>query len=268
MQKAYTRIVWENLPSVQTPLNETNLNRMDASLDTIDNRVVAMDTAKADESDLLQSLKNVTYNTQTGLFTFTWWNGATLNVDLNIEKIPVSFSMSSQGIITMTTSDGTTYTADVASLIKTYTFVDSTCIDFTVTTDLNGNKTVTADVKDGTITANKLNPDYLAELTVQAEIATAKAESATASAVEARSYAKGGTETRPSEDVDNAKYYKEQAEYFKDQAEDAMEQAGRLVLSASFSVDFTTGHLIYTSDAAFHFEVDGSTGHLMWEVVE
>lgn len=40
MQKAYRRIEWENYPSGKTPLNETNLNKMDAAIDELDNRII------------------------------------------------------------------------------------------------------------------------------------------------------------------------------------------------------------------------------------
>lgn len=188
MNRAYpTRINWENNPpSIATPLNDTNLNKMDSALYEIDGRVVDFDLTKANQSDLLQSLKTVVYNDNTGVFTFTFWNGNTVTVDLNIEKIPVSFSMSPQGVITMTTADGTQYTADVASLIKTYSFTDSSEIDFTTTTDASGNKTVTASLVAGSITGDKLQPNYLADCTSaknDAETAAGNASnSATASA--------------------------------------------------------------------------------------
>lgn len=44
MNKTYTRINWQNAPSEATALNETNLNKMDSAIDTIDDRVVAHDT--------------------------------------------------------------------------------------------------------------------------------------------------------------------------------------------------------------------------------
>ena len=217
--KAYTRVVWHNYPSTQSPINETNLNKMDLGTDTVDDRIIQLNTVKAEKIDMLQALKSVTYNTQTGLFTFTWFNGTVLNVDLNIEKIPVSFSMSEQGVITMTTADGTTYTADVSSLIKIYTFNDSSEIDFTVTTDSSGNKTVTASIKAGSITGDKLQPNYLADVTTQAQNAAASASAANSSANDAdydaklaQSYAVGGSGVRQGEDTDNAKYYCQQAQ--------------------------------------------------------
>lgn len=157
-----TRINWENEPSISTPLNEVNLNKMDYAVYEHDQTFELWDTTKANQSDLLQCVKSITYNSATGVFVFTWQNGTTQTVDLNIEKIPVSFSMSPEGIITMTTADGTQYTCDVSTILKTYTFNDSDQIDFTTVTDQSGNKTVTAIIKDGSITGNKLEPNYLA----------------------------------------------------------------------------------------------------------
>ena len=163
MNKVYQRINWQNEPSIATPLNETNLNKIDYALDVVDGRVVTFDTTKANQSDLLQTVKTVAYNTTTGVFTFTFWNGNTVTADLNIEKIPVDFSMDEYGVITMTTADGTTYTCDISELIKLYTFNDSSEIDFTTTTDASGNKTITASIVNGSITGEKLQPNYLAD---------------------------------------------------------------------------------------------------------
>lgn len=164
MDKTYTRINWENEPSVATPLGASNLNKIDYAVNEIDNRVITIDTSKAEQSDLLQCVSGIAYDTSTGVFTFTWKNGTSTTVDLNIEKIPVSFSMDANGVITMTTADGTTYTADVSSLIKTHSFTDSNTIDFTVTTDASGNKTVTADIVNGSIDSTKIDPQYMASI--------------------------------------------------------------------------------------------------------
>ena len=186
-----SRINWENEPSIASPINATNLNKMDYALKAHDDTLANWDITKANESDLLLSLKSVDYDTDTGEFVFTWWNGTTKTVDLNIEKIPVSFSMDANGVITMTTDDGTTYTADVGALIKTYTFTDSSEIDFTVTTDASGNKTITASIVAGSIDGTKLTPNYLADCTAAktgAETAEGKAED---SAEDAESWAVG-----------------------------------------------------------------------------
>ena len=189
MNRAYpTRINWENNPpSIATPLNDTNLNKMDLALYEIDGRVVDFDLTKANQSDLLQTIKALTYNTETGVFTFTFWNGSTYTVDLNIEKIPVDFSMDEYGVITMTTADGTQYTCDISELVKLYTFVDSSEIDFTVTTDASGNKNVTAGIKEGSIVGSKLQPNFLADCQAASSQAQTAAGNASASATTAES---------------------------------------------------------------------------------
>lgn len=40
MNKVYTRINWENEPSVETPLNAKNLNNMDKGIDDLDNKLI------------------------------------------------------------------------------------------------------------------------------------------------------------------------------------------------------------------------------------
>ena len=187
MDRVYAeRIVWENEPSAKTPINETNLNKMDYALNVIDERVVNLDITKAGQSDLLQSLKNVTYNETTGIFTFNYWNGQSLNVDLNIEKIPVSFTMSEEGVITMITADGTTYTADIKSLITNYDFDDTPRIVINITDAEDGTKIVKADVVKGSITGEYLQPNYLADITLQADAAKTASAQAVASAEKAK----------------------------------------------------------------------------------
>lgn len=212
MNKAYTRINWENEPNISTPLNASNLNRMDAGLNEVDNRVVTFDTTKADQSDLLQDIKTVTYDPTTGIFIFTHQNGSTDTFDLNIEKIPVSFSMDANGVITMETDDGTKYTADVGALIKLYTFNDSDIIDFTTTTDQSGNKTITATIKDGSVTADKLQPNFLADCLAAKSGAEAAETAAETSSQDAEAWAVGTRGGVPVPSTDPA--YNNNAEYW------------------------------------------------------
>lgn len=41
---AYTRVNWENLPSTNTPINRTNLNKMENGIAETDNKVTALNT--------------------------------------------------------------------------------------------------------------------------------------------------------------------------------------------------------------------------------
>ena len=52
MNKTYGRINWENYPSDETPLNESNLNKIDVATDEIDNRVITLDTTKATKEEV------------------------------------------------------------------------------------------------------------------------------------------------------------------------------------------------------------------------
>ena len=207
-----SRINWENEPSIASPINATNLNKLDYAAYEFDQTFETWDVTKANQSDLLLSVKSIDYDTDTGVFVFTWQNGTTKTVDLNIEKIPVSFSMDTNGVITMTTDDGTTYTADVGALIKTYTFTDSSEIDFTVTTDSSGNKTVTASIVAGSITGSKLEPNYLANCQSAADSASGSATAADGSAEDSEAWAVGTRDGVPVPSTDpaynnNSKYW-------------------------------------------------------------
>lgn len=210
MNKVYTRINWEDYPSENTDLDAYNLNQMDSAIDALDNRIISQDALKVDKSAINGNIADWTMDETTGVITITKYNGEKIIFDLNIEKIPVGFSMSDDGIITMTTEDGTQFTADIGSMIPVLTFEDSSTIAVSVT-GTGKNKTYSFSIKTGSVTDDMLQPNYLADIRVESANASAYAQSANAKSVLAESYAVGGTGTREGEDTDNAKYYMEQA---------------------------------------------------------
>lgn len=210
MNKVYTRINWEDYPSENTDLDAYNLNQMDSAIDALDNRIISQDALKVDKSAINGSIADWTMDETTGIITITKYNGEKVIFDLNIEKIPVGFSMSDDGIITMTTEDGTQFTADIGSMIPVLTFSDSDSISVNVTGS-GKNKTYSFTIKNGSVTEDMLQPNYLADIKVESAKAAASAQSANDKAVLSKSYAVGGTGTRQGEDTDNAKYYMEQA---------------------------------------------------------
>lgn len=210
MNKVYTRINWEDYPSENTDLDAYNLNQMDSAIDALDNRIISQDALKVDKSAINGNIADWTMDETTGIITITKYNGEKVIFDLNIEKIPVGFSMSDDGIITMTTEDGTQFTADIGSMIPVLTFEDSATIAVSVT-GTGKNKTYSFSIKTGSVTDAMLQPNYLADIRVESANASAYAQSANAKSVLAESYAIGGTGTREGEDTDNAKYYMEQA---------------------------------------------------------
>lgn len=210
MNKVYTRINWEDYPSENTDLDAYNLNQMDSAIDALDNRIISQDALKVDKSAINGNIADWTMDETTGVITITKYNGEKIIFDINIEKIPVGFSMSDDGIITMTTEDGTQFTADIGSMIPVLTFEDSATIAVSVT-GTGKNKTYSFSIKTGSVTDAMLQPNYLADIRVESANASAYAKSANAKSVLAESYAIGGTGTREGEDTDNAKYYMEQA---------------------------------------------------------
>lgn len=210
LNKVYTRINWEDYPSENTDIDEINLNKMDSAIDALDNRIISQDALKVDKSAINGNIADWTMDETTGVITITKYNGEKIIFDLNIEKIPVGFSMSDDGIITMTTEDGTQFTADIGSMIPVLTFEDSATIAVSVT-GTGKNKTYSFSIKTGSVTDDMLQPNYLADIRVESANASAYAQSANAKSVLAESYAIGGTGTREGEDTDNAKYYMEQA---------------------------------------------------------
>ena len=210
LNKVYTRINWEDYPSENTDLDAYNLNQMDSAIDALDNRIISQDALKVDKSAINGNIADWTMDETTGVITITKYNGEKIIFDLNIEKIPVGFSMSDDGIITMTTEDGTQFTADIGSMIPVLTFEDSATIAVSVT-GTGKNKTYSFSIKTGSVTDAMLQPNYLADIRVESANASAYAQSANAKSVLAESYAIGGTGTREGEDTDNAKYYMEQA---------------------------------------------------------
>ena len=210
LNKVYTRINWEDYPSENTDLDAYNLNQMDSAIDALDNRIILQDALKVDKSAINGNIADWTMDETTGVITITKYNGEKVIFDLNIEKIPVEFSMSDDGIITMTTEDGTQFKADIGSMIPVLTFEDSATIAVSVT-GTGKNKTYSFSIKTGSVTDAMLQPNYLADIRVESANASAYAQSANAKSVLAESYAIGGTGTREGEDTDNAKYYMEQA---------------------------------------------------------
>ena len=177
MEKLYNRINWENYPSDATPLNESNLNKLDAATNAIDDRVISMDKTKLDVSTANSMVKNVTYDESTGIFTVEYLNGSKVNIDTKLEKIAVNFtydSVTQQIVITL--DDETKQYIDLSTLITEYEFSDTATIAFSVT-----NGKVSAVIKNGSVTADKLEPNYLANVQLAASQAASSASAASAS---------------------------------------------------------------------------------------
>jgi hypothetical protein len=214
--KIFNRINWLNRPSTNTPLNATNLNAGDSAIDKLDDRIITLDTVKADMQVVNDMVADVSLNSNTGVITVTYKNGSHVDYDTNLEKIAVNFSYDyvNQRLV-LTLTDGSKQYVDMSALITQYEFEDSATIAISIN-DKTG--AVSAFIKNGSITDAMLETGYLAKITEQAAKATNMANSATTSSNSAydnaklsQSYAIGGSGVRDGEDTDNSKYYSEQA---------------------------------------------------------
>ena len=214
--KIFNRINWLNRPSTNTPLNATNLNAGDSAIDKLDDRIITLDTVKADMQVVNDMVSDVSLNSNTGVITVTYKNGSHVDYDTNLEKIAVNFSYDyvNQRLV-LTLSDGSKQYVDMSALITQYEFEDSATIAFSIN-DKTG--AISAFIKNGSITDAMLETGYLAKITEQSAKATNMANSATTSSNSAydnaklsQSYAIGGSGVRDGENTDNAKYYSEQA---------------------------------------------------------
>lgn len=214
MNKLYSRIIWQNFPSENTALNESNLNRMDLGLENLDNRVIEMDATKVNVEVANNLVKTWSIDEKTGLITVEHLDGSKDIFDLNIEKIPVNFELSKDGILTMTTDDGSKFTANIGAMIPVLTFEDSDTIAVSVSGE-GVNNTYSFSIKAGSVTEDKLQPNFLADVKTEVAKAQASQESAAESA--------------------------ENASTSADRAEQAAATAGW----ADFDIN-ESGHLIYT----------------------
>lgn len=255
MNKAYNRIVWENYPSEQTPLNETNLNKMDAAVDEIDNRVVEIDTTKLDKSTAATMVKTISFDESTGIFTVTLLNGSSYTLDTKLEKLAVNFGYDPEAQqLVIVLDDGTEQRVDMSALITQYEFLDSDTVAFTVGSDGK----VSADIKNFSITEDKLQPNFLADCRAEVENAKSEVTKAAEQVQMAKRYAVGGV--IESDVKDNAKYYSELSAEYAKKAEEYSQ-----IAYPELHIDLDTGELVSEKGIGISFSID-SDGYLIGEV--
>ena len=240
-QKIYSREHWENFPSEKTAINRDRLNNIEGGIDAIDDRVCALDTTKVDLTKANELVKEILWDESNGTLTVVKMNGSKAVIDTKLEKLAVNFRydpQTQQLIITL--DDGTVQNVDLSALITEYEFLDSDTIAFGI---VDGK--VKAIVKNGSITEDMLQPNFLADVKVEAEKAKSSATAADASEKESAAQANLSKEY-----ADKAKEYS-----------DNIDKKAQL---ATFDVN-EDGELIYTDNTADVFTVDND-GNLNWEV--
>lgn len=240
-QKIYSRINWENFPSEKTAVNESNLNKMDLAIDNLDDRVVAMDASKVDLTKANELVEEILWDESNGTLTVVKMNGSRAVIDTKLEKLAVNFTYNPQTQqLVITLDDGTVQNVDLSALITQYEFLDSDTIAFEIT-----DGKVKAIVKNGSITEDKLQPNFLADIKVESAKAVASAKSAKESEINA---AKSATDAKDS----------------ADRVQGIESEINKKLTMAEFDVN-EDGELIYTDNSAYNFVVDND-GNLNWEV--
>lgn len=275
MQKSYTRINWENYPSENTPLNETNLNRIDYATNEIDNRVIELDTSKANATELSRLIKNIGVNEQTGVITITYYNNTTSTIQTTLNKIAVNFryDFNTQNLL-LTLNDGTVASISLADLIQINEFDDTPTVDFTVT-----NGRVSAIVPLGSIGDEHLRTDYLADIKVAEANAAASETNSDARALDSEAWAVGQRDGANVLDTDptynnNSKYYSQVASTLKDtmvdirdNAEYLLETVTNRLTGLNIMINYSDGHMYYDINSGIRLGVNYNTGQLQYEIV-
>lgn len=307
MQKAFQRINWQNYPSEETPLNESNLNRMDGALNEIDNRVVAMDTSKADAVVVNNLIRDISVDDETGEITVTRENGTELVIQTTLNKIAINFAYdyNTQEIV-LTLNDGSEARIDISSLIQNNEFANTETIQLNV----SQGGIVTGNIVLHSITDEHLRQDYLADIRVAEANANRYQEASEGFSLDSEAWAKG---TRASEPVeqgtdgyqDNAKYFKQRSEAWatgqieggpvsnndetyennskfysqvaqalrdetnqiKDDAADLLEAVTNRLTGLNIMISYADGCLYYDINSGIRLQIDQTTGNLEYEIV-
>lgn len=205
-----------------------------------------MDTTKANQSDLLTALAGVSFDEKTGIFTFTKKNGAATKIDTKIEKLAVNFTYDSASQrLVITLDDGTKQYVDMKALITELEFLNSDTVLFSVT-----DGKVSASIAKGSITAEMIEPNYLANVQLYASQALSSAKDAHTHANTAYNMAVAART-----DATNASNSAELAKGYMESANEVLETVNQKLELATFDLD-DDGNLIYTDTSSYDFSVD------------
>lgn len=307
MQKVFQRINWQNYPSEETPLNESNLNRMDYALDEIDDRVIALDTEKAEQTTVDNLVKSIAVDDETGVITITKENGSQTTIQTTLNKIAINFDYdyTTQELI-LTLNDGTEARIDLSSLIQNNEFANTPTINLTVSQA----GIVTGEIVLHSITDEHLRTDYLADIRLAEAHADASQQAAESFSFDSEAWAKGTRAAEPVEQgvdgyQDNSKYYKDRSEAWavgqvdhtpvpiddecydnnskhysevsaslrdataaiRDNAADLLQSAIDRLTGLNLMVNYSDGCLYYDINSGIRLQINYQTGSLEYEII-
>ena len=232
MEKSYFPYTWKDKPSIESPINSVNLNHIESGINELDNRVVVLSKDKAEKTELANVFINFEFDENSGVMTFTRFDGSKVEKDTAMEKIALNCYLEGDNFV-LELADGSKQTVSLSKFIDTYTFKSTDVIRMSV----NG-KEVSADIPDGKITLEKLEATVMSTIrqcVLDAQTAKGVAEQAASTAQgwaiggesfeknnakyfsgQSKRYAVGGVEE--GDETDNAQYYCEEARKATEQA--------------------------------------------------
>lgn len=307
LQKIYSRINWENYPSEVTPINESNLNRMDYAIDELDDRVITLDTTKATVMEISTLIESIDVDDATGDITITKQNGATMVIPTTIGKIAVNFDYdyATQKLI-LTMNDGTTADIDLSTLIQNNEFDNTATINLSVSSTGH----VSADVLEHSIGDEHLRTNYLADIRVSEANAAQSEADADAHKLDAEAWAvgeRGGVPVGSTDDTyennsnwwrkraqawaigevdhdpvsstdetyeNNSRYYSQLTSSIKDATQAIRDDAATLLQAATdrltglnIMINFSDGCMYYDINTGIRLQINNVTGDLEYEIM-
>lgn len=273
MERIYQRILWENEPSTATPLDEDNLNRMDAALYVIDGRVV-------ENRQLIEGLEN--YEAR----------AAEAAAEAEASAQAASDSETAAGLSEYNakqSEDNAKASEDNAKLSETNAKTsENNALASEQAAAQSETNAHQSEVNAATSEENALESEEKAEIYMRnastsavnasRSAATAKGymDEAENSSLDSEAWAVGERDSVPVEPSDityenNSKFYAQQSKLQADRAEDISDalqgevtEINKKLSLGTFSLN-ANGHLVYTDYEAYRFNVDNN-GHLNWEV--
>lgn len=229
MNKLYDRIYWHN--NTTPALNESNLNSMSKAIDDIDDRVIQLaDDIVDDIADIHQ------------------WHDETYQYKQDAEQ----YASDAHGYATSASNSATS--------------ADQSAED---------SEAWAVGQRDGTDVPSS-DPTYHNNAKYYSDQAEGIIEHATEGAEAWAVGERGGVPVPQTDETyhNNSKWYSRQsnasaldAQQSVTDCQNIKNEVINMIGATTFTVDFTTGELIYTNESTFYFHVNQTTGYLEWEVV-
>jgi hypothetical protein len=257
VKKNFDNIKASTVPSPAiNSLGQTAESNIADQLLLLSNKLLEKVDSSVYESGYNSLIKDVSFNSTNGVFTFTRGDGSQFEYDTDIEKIPVKAEIVEEDdsfYIVLTNEDGSTSRTDVANILRRIVIQNSNTIS-AFSSKSNNTDTYTLEINEKSIEKKHFADDFTklfdeSVTSVSANAVAAKtsednakqyAESANDSknaavnselnaksseelsgsyATASRSYALGDTNTRTNEATTNAKYYSDLAREYTEQAQ-------------------------------------------------